>query len=881
MKIKILLILLYLSTIVGYAQVSDATLTTQANVIRNETTPGANTARRVGDMFLALINSKPNLSATILTGTASGTNSYTATISPVITSYITFQRYLLKFTNANTADSITINLNSLGAKNVYKSGSTIVDVSDIKAGQIYLIVYDGTAFQIIGDPPSGSSGTGTVQTVSVTTANGVSGSVANATTTPAITLTLGAITPTSVNSVVVSGSSTPTLAVTGTTTVSGANTGDQTITLTSDVTGSGTGSFATTIAANAVTYAKLQQSGAGMTLLGRAANSTGNYAEITASFDGEIPRRNGTSIGFGSINLNSVNAVGTSLLRVNNGGLAADLSTTGGTGQYLKQASTGAAITVGTIPSSDVTGAALTKTDDTNVTLTLGGSPTTALLNASSLTLGWNGTLAAARLNSNVAQAITNDTNVTGSISSQNLTLGWTGTLAYSRFVNGGGLSVVGRSANSSGVQADITGTTDQVFRVNGAGTSLGFGSIDLSKSATVGSTILPIANGGTNSATQVWWGLSGTSTLTGSTTITSNTASQLNYGGTWTGTASNQYHIGETATITGRAGNADNIIFKSVTPTITAGANNQVMIGLDLNPTFANGGFTGTVNYGLLVRSGRVGMGNAAPSAALHVTGTGSTSSTETLRVANSTGNMFHLLDDAAIRFGSSGTRPSMYPSNGDATIAQAGASLTFSTSAAPASNQGAVFVNNSATTLANIMALGGSFTQSSGVLSGNAFRMIPTINTTSTYAGVFVGIDYNPTLTSVTGLTHYGLLIKPTAALNGFGTSTPISTVEVNGSLGTKIQTVSATTTLDVTHYTVLVDASGGAVTINLPAVASTGKRRYTIKKIDSSGNAVTIDGNASETIDGATTQSLATQYKYQEIHCDGAAWYIVGNN
>jgi hypothetical protein len=39
---------------------------------------------------------------------------------------------------------------------------------------------------------------GTVTTVSVTTANGVSGSVANATTTPAITLTLGAITPSSV-----------------------------------------------------------------------------------------------------------------------------------------------------------------------------------------------------------------------------------------------------------------------------------------------------------------------------------------------------------------------------------------------------------------------------------------------------------------------------------------------------------------------------------------------------------------------------------------------------------------------------------------------------------------------------------------------------------
>lgn len=44
----------------------------------------------------------------------------------------------------------------------------------------------------------GGGGSGTVTTVSVTTANGVSGTVTNPTTTPAITLTLGDITPTSV-----------------------------------------------------------------------------------------------------------------------------------------------------------------------------------------------------------------------------------------------------------------------------------------------------------------------------------------------------------------------------------------------------------------------------------------------------------------------------------------------------------------------------------------------------------------------------------------------------------------------------------------------------------------------------------------------------------
>lgn len=43
------------------------------------------------------------------------------------------------------------------------------------------------------------------------------------------------------------------------------------------------------------------------------------------------------------------------------------------------------------------TAAALTRTNDTNVTLTLGGTPATALLQATSLTMGWTGQLAATR----------------------------------------------------------------------------------------------------------------------------------------------------------------------------------------------------------------------------------------------------------------------------------------------------------------------------------------------------------------------------------------------------------------------------------------------------------------------------------------------------
>jgi hypothetical protein len=61
--------------------------------------------------------------------------------------------------------------------------------------------------------------------------------------------------------------------------------------------------------------------------------------------------------------------------------------------QYID--GTGALQTFPTIPS--FTPSALTKTDDTNVTLTLGGTPNTALLQATSLTLGWTGQLSTNR----------------------------------------------------------------------------------------------------------------------------------------------------------------------------------------------------------------------------------------------------------------------------------------------------------------------------------------------------------------------------------------------------------------------------------------------------------------------------------------------------
>jgi len=94
-----------------------------------------------------------------------------------------------------------------------------------------------------------------------------------------------------------------------------------------------------------------------------------------------------------------------------------------------------------------------------------------------------------------------------------------------------------------------------------------------------------------------------------------------------------------------------------------------------------------------------------------------------------------------------------------------------------------------------------------------------------------------------------------------------------------------LSGSTAVASTPYTqlstdslILVDATSGAVTVNLIAVAADNGAPVTIKKIDASGNAVTIDGDGAETIDGSTTKVLSSQYDSATVQQDGTEWWII---
>ena len=73
------------------------------------------------------------------------------------------------------------------------------------------------------------------------------------------------------------------------------------------------------------------------------------------------------------------------------------------------------------------------------------------------------------------------------------------------------------------------------------------------------------------------------------------------------------------------------------------------------------------------------------------------------------------------------------------------------------------------------------------------------------------------------------------------------------------------------------ILVNDTSATRTITLPAAATHKGHTVTVKK-QSASNTTVVDGNSSETIDGATTKTITSQYGFLTITCDGSGWQIV---
>jgi hypothetical protein len=68
--------------------------------------------------------------------------------APVVAAYAAGQMFYFVATGDNTG-AVTLNIDSLGAKAVTRDGSVALAAGDIKSGEVVVVVYDGTRFQVV------------------------------------------------------------------------------------------------------------------------------------------------------------------------------------------------------------------------------------------------------------------------------------------------------------------------------------------------------------------------------------------------------------------------------------------------------------------------------------------------------------------------------------------------------------------------------------------------------------------------------------------------------------------------------------------------------------------------------------------------------------
>jgi len=102
---------------------------------------------------------------------------------------------------------------------------------------------------------------------------------------------------------------------------------------------------------------------------------------------------------------------------------------------------------------------------------------------------------------------------------------------------------------------------------------------------------------------------------------------------------------------------------------------------------------------------------------------------------------------------------------------------------------------------------------------------------------------------------------------------------TAWVSFSKGTVHTTTAASYTAgDNGESIVLADASSNAITVTLPPAADYANETLTVKKIDTTGNQVDIDGDGTETIDNELSKSVNVPYTSIDVVSDGSNWWII---
>ncbi|UEC03983.1 hypothetical protein [Burkholderia vietnamiensis] len=165
-------------------------------------------------------------------------------------------------------------------------------------------------------------------------------------------------------------------------------------------------------------------------------------------------------------------------------------------------------------------------------------------------------------------------------------------------------------------------------------------------------------------------------------------------------------------------------------------------------------------------------------------------------------------------------------------------------------------------------------SFTALSSLLqAANNLSDIGNSSTARTNLGLGTIATQSASAVALTGGTINGTTIGGTtpAAITA-------SALNSTGAVALPVKTISASASTGAADFVVKVSASTGAVTYTLPSAASSTNRIVSVQKIDSSANAVTIAASGADTINGAASQAISTQWGAITLQSDGTTWTVI---
>ena len=105
-------------------------------------------------------------------------------------------------------------------------------------------------------------------------------------------------------------------------------------------------------------------------------------------------------------------------------------------------------------------------------------------------------------------------------------------------------------------------------------------------------------------------------------------------------------------------------------------------------------------------------------------------------------------------------------------------------------------------------------------------------------------------------------------------FGSTVDFSSAAITSASSIKTATVQSS----MTTYITLANASAGSFSVILPDASLHNGETYHVKKIDATGNSVTISTSLNQTIDGSSSIVNSTQWLTVTMVASGSAWYIL---